>query len=376
MLGDNLMDKRTILVVDDEEIIRKTLSIHLTRENYSVIQSQGGFNIFNELNMHKYEVVISDIRMPEVSGLEILEYIKNNHEDIPVIILTGLLDVNTAIKAMKGGAADFLIKPLTKEQLLKSVQNAFFNRDLLIRNKQLEKENNEYQTLLENKVEDRTKKLHQKTLELEMAYKTLQTMNFQMVKTLAEAIEAKDKYTRGHCDRMRSLCLKIGELVGISGTEKTDLEFAAILHDLGKIGVSDYILNKPDSLKKDEVSIIREHTLIGEKILAEISSLKNVGHIIKFHHENYNGSGYPIGLKSHQIPILSRIVAVADVYDALLSNRPYRKALSIDNALVEIKNMAGTKLDPSLVQILIENNEFFNGSNDQIPSEVLIHPAF
>lgn len=370
------MDKRTILVVDDEEIIRKTLSIHLTRENYSVIQSQGGFNIFNELNMHKYEVVISDIRMPEVSGLEILEYIKNNHEDIPVIILTGLLDVNTAIKAMKGGAADFLIKPLTKEQLLKSVQNAFFNRDLLIRNKQLEKENNEYQTLLENKVEDRTKQLHQKTLELEIAYKTLQTMNFQMVKTLAEAIEAKDKYTRGHCDRMRSLCLKIGELVGISGTEKTDLEFAAILHDLGKIGVSDYILNKPDSLKKDEVSIIREHTLIGEKILAEISSLKNVGHIIKFHHENYNGSGYPIGLKAHQIPILSRIVAVADVYDALLSNRPYRKALSIDNALVEIKNMAGTKLDPSLVQILIENNEFFNGSNDQIPSEVLIHPAF
>src|SRR3990172_10641967 len=196
------MQKRPILIIDDEEIIRKTLSIHLTKGNYSVIQSAGGFGIFDELKNNNYELVISDIRMPEVNGLQILEYVKKNYDDIPVLILTGLMDLNITIDAMKMGAFDFLIKPITKEHLLNTVQNALHNRDLLIQNKKLEKENLEYRTFLENKVEERTEQLNKKTVELENAYETLQKMNFQMVKVLAEAIEAKDKYTRGHCDRM------------------------------------------------------------------------------------------------------------------------------------------------------------------------------
>ena len=175
------MEKRTILIVDDEEIIRKTLSIHLTKGNYSVIQSAGGSGIFEELKNNNYELVISDIRMPEVNGLQILEYVKKNYANIPVLILTGLMDFNITIEAMKMGAFDFLIKPITKEHLLNTVQNALHNRDLLIQNKKLEKENLEYRTILENKVEERTEQLNKKTVELENAYETLQKMNFQMV---------------------------------------------------------------------------------------------------------------------------------------------------------------------------------------------------
>jgi len=303
------MEKRTVFIIDDEEIIRKTLSIHLTKGNYSVIQSAGGSGIFEELKNNNYELVISDIRMPEVNGLQILEYVKKNYADIPVLILTGLMDLNITIEAMKMGAFDFLIKPITKEHLLNTVQNALHSRDLLIQNKKLEKENLEYRTILENKVEERTEQLNKKTVELENAYETLQKMNFQMVKVLAEAIEAKDKYTRGHCDRMRLICLKIGELLGISEEEKTDLEFAAVLHDLGKIGIADSILNKIDTLSENEFDMIKEHSLIGEKIISEISTFKNVSMIIKHHHENYDGSGYPGGLKGSHIPLLSRIIA-------------------------------------------------------------------
>jgi|SRR3989338_412687 len=353
------MQKRPIFVIDDEEIIRKTLSIHLTRGNYSVIQSAGGSGVFNELKNNNYELVISDIRMPEVNGLQILDYVKKNYDDIPVLILTGLMDLNITIEAMKMGAFDFLIKPITKEHLLNTVQNALHNRDLLIQNKHLEKENMEYRILLEKKVEMRTSQLNKKTTELENAYETLQTMNLQMVKVLAEAIEAKDKYTRGHCDRMRFICLKIGESLGISEDEKIDLEFAAILHDLGKIGVSDLILNKVDALTEQEFKIIHEHVLIGEKILYEVTTLRNVSKIIKHHHENYDGTGYPDGLKESQIPLFSRIIAVADVFDALTSNRPYRKSLTIDNAISEIKSIAGKRLDPSIAQLLISNKEYF-----------------
>lgn len=358
------MQKRPILIIDDEEIIRKTLSIHLTKGNYSVIQSAGGSGIFEELKNTNYELVISDIRMPEVNGLQILEYVKKNYDDIPVLILTGLMDLNITIDAMKMGAFDFLIKPITKEHLLNTVQNALHNRDLLIQNKKLERENMEYRTILEKKVEMRTDELNNKTIELEDAYETLQKMNFQMVKVLAEAIEAKDKYTRGHCDRMRFTCLKIGELLNISEEEKTDLEFAAVLHDLGKIGIADSILNKIDALTEKEFNMIKEHSLIGEKIISEISSFKNVSKIIKHHHENYDGSGYPDGLKDGHIPLLSRIIAVADVFDALTSNRPYRKSLSTESALTEIKNISGTKLDPTIVQHLINNKRHFHKNSD------------
>lgn len=357
------LKKRNILVIDDEEKIRKILSIHLNKENYHVITSCGGNGVFKELQQNNYEMVICDIRMPEVDGTQILKYIKEKFDDIPVVILTGFHDINTAINVLKMGAVDFLIKPIPKDQLIKVVRNAFRIRDLTIRNKQLELDNLDYQKSLEERVENRTAQLNEKTNELKKAYRTLQSMNLQMVKVLAEAIEAKDKYTRGHCERMRLICLKIGEFCNISNAEKVDLEFAAILHDLGKIGIADTILNKPDGLDEDEFDIIKEHPLIGEKILAEISTLQNVSKAIKHHHENFDGTGYPDGLKSENIPFLSRIIAVADVFDALTSNRPYRKAFSVEHAIAEMENMAGEKLDKTIVELFKSEKSIFNHHN-------------
>ncbi len=344
-------NKRTILVIDDEEKIRKVLSINLHKENYNVIQSSGGPGIFEDLHRLSYEMVVCDIRMPVVDGVQILKYIREKFDNIPVVILTGFHDMGTAINVLKMGAIDFLIKPILKDQLLKVVRNAFRIIDLTIKNKQLEQDNLNYQRSLEIRVEERTSELKEKTLALEGTNKVLQSMNLEMVKALAEAIEAKDKYTGGHCERMRIICLNIGDVYKISDKEKTDLEYAAILHDLGKIGISDTILNKPDRLNDVELSAVKEHPLIGERILSKVATLKDVSKVIKHHHENYDGTGYPDGLKCNNIPFLSRIIAVADVYDALTSNRPYRSAFSQENALVEMKKMAGTKLDDAIVEL-------------------------
>lgn len=367
--------KRTILVIDDEEKITKVLSIHLTKENYHVIKSCGGSGVFEELDRYNYEMVICDIRMPEVDGVQILKYIKEKYDDIPVVILTGFHDMDTAIHVLKLGAIDFLIKPIPKDQLIKVVSNAFRIRDLTIRNKQLEQDNLNYQKLLEKKVEERTSQLNIKTEELKKALGTLQSMNLQMVRVLAEAIEAKDKYTRGHCERMRLICLKIGDICNISEQERIDLEYAAILHDLGKIGIADTILNKPDSLDADEFEIIRTHPLIGEKILAEVETLKNVSEAIKHHHENYDGSGYPDGLERDNIPFLSRIIAVADVFDALTTNRPYRKAFSVNDALSEMENMAGEKLDQSIVDLFRSEKHFWGGNGKNGKNEKKINSS-
>ncbi len=351
------MSRRTVFIIDDEEMIRKVVSIHLHKADYNVIQSSGGADIFDELQNNDFEVVICDVSMPDVDGIKILKYIIDHFNDIPVLMLTGLVDINIAIDAMKIGASDFLLKPVKREQLCIAIQNAFQKRDLILRNKQLEKENMEYQLFLEKKVTERTKEIHEKAIELEKANNTLKSMNFQMVKVLAEAIEAKDKYTRGHCDRMRSICLILGKSLNLTSLEMTDIEYSAILHDLGKIGIVDSILNKVDTLTKEEFDIIKEHPLIGEKILSEIETLQNVSKIIKHHHENWDGSGYPDGLKGEEIPLLSRIVTVADVFDALTSNRPYRKAISADEALLEIEDIAGIKLDRTIVRFLLDKKD-------------------
>lgn len=351
------MGKRTVFIIDDEEMIRKVVSIHLCKDNYNVIQSSGGAGIFDELQQRDYEVVICDVSMPSVDGIQVLKYSREHFEDIPVLMLTGLVDINVAIDALKIGAADFLLKPVKKEQLQIAVRNAFQKRDLILRNKQLEKENQEYQLSLEQKVVERTKEIHAKALELEQAYDTLKSMNFQMVKVLAEAIEAKDKYTGGHCDRMCSLCLMLGKRLNLSDSEMTDLEYSALLHDLGKIGIADSILNKKDTLSEDEFNTIKEHPLIGEKILSRIETLRNVSTVIKHHHENWDGSGYPDCLCGEEIPLLSRIVSVADVFDALASHRSYRRAISVDEVIQVMKKMAGMKLDRSIVQLLLEQKE-------------------
>jgi response regulator RpfG family c-di-GMP phosphodiesterase len=340
--------KRTILVVDDEEAIRKFMNIHLTKEGYDVVLSSGGNGVFKALKENSYELVISDIRMPEVDGISVLKHVKESFDTIPVIMLTGLVDITVAVDVMKIGAFDYLIKPIKKENLIRTVHKALSQKDLLEKNKRLEKENLEYQLHLENKVEERTK-------ELTAAYTKLESLNIQFVNALANTIEAKDKLTHGHCSRMMELCKRLGALSDLPKEELDVLLYASTLHDLGKISVKESILNKNGPLTEEERKEMMKHPEIGENILKRISFLEPIAGVVGKHHENFDGSGYPNGLKGEEIPITARIISVADTFDAMNNTRPYRKKLAIDEVLGELKRIAGTQLDPDLVELFINN---------------------
>jgi len=350
--------KRSIFVVDDEEPIRKVLNTHLSKEGFSVIQTSGGNSVFDTLKNNSFDIVISDIRMPEVDGIRVLEFVKENFDTTPVIMLTGLTDVAVAVEVMKKGAFDFIMKPVKKEDLMAVVSRALVNRDLLERNKELEMENREYQLFLEQKVRERTRELNSKAMELQRAYGLLKSMNIQLIKVLAETIEAKDRHTSGHCNRMRSLCVELGRLAGLTPEELETIEYASLLHDLGKIGISEAVLNKEGPLTSEECIHIKAHTEIGEKILSGVPLMETVARIIVAHHEHYDGAGYPRNLKGGEIPLSARIIAVVDLYDAMSSDRPYRKGLPLETVLGEMRRVSGAQLDPELVDLFLENKVY------------------
>jgi len=350
--------RASIVVIDDEEPIRKVLHTHLVKEGFEVILSPGGPGVFETIRNSAFDLVISDIKMPVIDGIEVLEYIKKHHDTSPVIMLTGQADIDTAIEVMKKGAFDYAIKPVTKEDLLGVIGRALEHRDLLRRNKELEIENLEYRRFLEEKVEERTRELNAKACELEEAYSILKSLNIEFVNVLAETIEAKDRHTRGHCNRMRFLCVELGRLAGLDDKDMEVLEYASLLHDLGKVGVNESVLNKDGSLDDEEFDHIKSHPGIGEKILKGVSLMKPAAGIVGAHHENYDGSGYPRGLKGDEIPLCSRIIAVADLYDAMRNDRPYRKGLEIERILDEMKRVSGTQLDPALVRLFIDKKVY------------------
>ncbi len=354
--------QRNILIIDDEESIRNVLHTHLHKEGYNVIPSKGGASVFDDLKNNPFDIVISDIKMPDVDGFKVLDFVKTHYDTVPVVMLTGLSEVGVAVEVMKRGAFDYAVKPVQKKDLLVIIKKALEHRDLLERNKTLERENREYQLSLEKRVLERTMELDSKTAEVKKAYSILKSMNLQFVNVLAETIEAKDRHTRGHCNRMRFLCVELGRLAGLSEKDIEILEYASILHDLGKIGVSDFILNKNGPLDKDELYRIKEHPEIGEKILQSIPMMDTVARIIGAHHENFDGTGYPKGLKGSDIPLPARIIAVADIYDAMTSDRPYRKGLPLNVVLDEMSRVSGTQLDPDMAGLFINHRLYrFNG---------------
>jgi len=289
----------TILVADDQAANRELLEELLTPQGCKVVTVPDGAAALEELSRAQFDLVLLDVMMPQLNGFEVCEKIKNNPDTylIPVIMITALSDKQDRIEGIRVGADDFLSRPLDRTELLARV------RSLL--------------------------KLKQRTDELERAESVLFS--------LARSIEGKDPYTHGHCERLSDYSTRLGEHLGLSEDQLIALRRAGIVHDVGKIAVPDAILLKPGSLTADEWKLIREHPVVGERICAPLKSFRFVLPIIRHHHEKFDGSGYPDGLRGEEIPVTARVLQVVDVYDALTTDRPYKKAFSITDALQTMK---------------------------------------
>jgi putative two-component system response regulator len=283
-----------ILVADDNEANRDLLSDLLSPEGYQVVCAADGQQALERMTSDSVDVALLDVLMPFRTGFEVCQAIKSKPETrlIPVVLLTSLNSEADRIHGLMCGADDFLSKPVNKHELLARVHS-------LLRLKQFTDELDNAETVLFS---------------------------------LALSIEAKDPYTEGHCDRLSKYSVALGEKLGLSAELRVALRRGGLVHDIGKLSVPEIILLKPGPLTPEERKIMEQHTVIGEKICAPLRSFRHVLPIIRHHHEKWDGSGYPDGLKGEKIPLTARILQVTDIYDALTTDRPYRKALSSEKA--------------------------------------------
>jgi len=333
-----------ILIVDDEEIICNILARRLTREGYSCTTAHNGREGLNHFYKDTFSLIISDIKMPEMDGVELLKKVKAVNPNMMVIMVTAYPEIDMAVEAMRLGAYDFLIKPADLDFVVLSVKKA-------LEKKRLEEEVDTYHKNLEKLVEERTAKLQQ-------AYRTLKKAHLDSVKVLAEAIDAKDPYTRGHSDRVRRMSLNIAQQMSFTEERLEILEYGALLHDIGKIGIKDEVLQKPGSLSPEEYRYIQEHPLIGVKIVEGIEFFKNKVPMIRHHHEYFDGNGYPDGLAGEAIPLEARIITVPDAFDAMTSVRPHRRAMPLQDVLMELETGKGKQFDPKVLEIFLQEKIF------------------
>jgi putative two-component system response regulator len=292
--------KAAILVADDDELNRELLSEILIEEKYNVVCAENGDQALDAIQQNLVDLALLDVMMPGKTGYDVCRAVKSQPETrfIPVVLVTGLSRVDERIQGITCGADDFLSKPVNRQELLARTRS-------LLRIKEF-------------------------TDELENAEAVLFS--------LALSIEAKDPYTRGHCDRLSSYSVAMAERMGLPHEQRVALRRAGVVHDIGKIGVPEHVLIKSGPLTADEWIVMKQHPVIGERICAPLKSFRFVLPIIRYHHEKLDGSGYPEGLKGNQIPLTARVLQVTDIYDALTTDRPYRAAMTQEAALETMRD--------------------------------------
>lgn len=319
--------KHTILLVDDEEnnlqFLKRTL-----RSKYSILTAQNGQEALDVLSQHNDDIslVISDQRMPNMQGTEFMKILTSKNPNIIKILLTGYSDTDTIVEAINDcHLYQYILKPIDPETLTEAVNAGIKKYDL---------SNNKANALKDLK---------------ELFYKT--------IKSISSALDAKDPYTHGHSQRVTLYSLILAKELNLPATQMESIEIASLLHDIGKIGIPENILCKPGKLTNEEFEIMKLHPERGEQMILKISKLKTISDWLKNHHEKWNGTGYPSQLKGEEIPLVARIIAIADTYDAMTSTRSYRVALTHEIAIEEIKKCAGTQFDPTLAAKFVEIQE-------------------
>ena len=324
-----------ILIVDDEAEITEILA-DLLSEDYDCLRAGSAEHALAELRRNEFQLVISDITMPGMSGLEMIPHVKALSPDTVVVMISGMQTVESAIGALRLGAFDYLMKPFDLRQVEAVVKRALEHYDLVVAKQR-------YENHLEELVE-------QRTIELDRALNSLEGAYRSTLKALTAALETRDSETHGHSERVVSYSLRLGREYGLNSEEMKSLEFGSLLHDIGKIGVPDSILRKPAKLTEEEWVRMREHPLHGQQILRGIEFLQGAARVVAQHHEKWDGTGYPLGLRGEEIDINARIFSVADAFDAITSDRVYRRGKSYEAAARELDDWVGRQFDPKVVE--------------------------
>lgn len=331
-----MQDTYDILLIDDDLHILDCIRMNLADlGEYRVFTYDNARDAIATIQGKNYAVVITDVDMPGMNGLQMLEWMNQYDENIPVILITGSHDTDILMDAIHHGAHEFLKKPFSLTDLAIILKRAVEKHLLL-------KQNVLYKNHLERLVEARTYELSQTTKKLEMSY-------LNTIRAMVNAMEINDKYTHGHSERVTVISLMIGSALGLCKEEMDLLRIGALLHDLGKIGITTQILRKDQSLTDTEYNDIKLHPIKGARIVEPIGLPERIKKIILQHHEWYDGSGYPYGIDNSQIDFLSAIVSVADSFDAMISNRPYRHAIHSSKAHCEISGQRAKQFHPEVV---------------------------
>jgi putative two-component system response regulator len=324
--------RETLLVVDDEDVIRRVLREKLSREGYTCKEASDAEQAVCLLETVPVALVALDIKMPGKSGIELLQEIKSQYPDTAVIMATAVNDVDVATQCLKRGADDYICKPFNLEEVVLAVERALEKRRLQLQLR-------DYQQFLEKKVEEQ--KIEMRRLFL------------GAIDALVSALEAKDKYTGGHSRRVTAIALAIGKELHLSTRDMEELRWGSLLHDIGKIAIDEAIQNKPGKLTSEEYEHIMTHAHVGASIVGPVVNGK-ITKMIEHHHDHYDGSGLHQVIAGNNIPLEARILAVADAFDAMTSDRPYRRAMSIAEAIKEINHCADTQFDPAVVAAFLK----------------------
>lgn len=323
------------LIVDDEPSVRRSLVRMLQAQGFTCFEAGSGTEALGVLErIGEAPLVISDMRMPELDGIGLLETIRQQYPDTSVIMLTGMSETTTAVDCLHMGAADFLLKPISVAELHARVSRVLEKRALVLQNRF-------YQQHLERQVHEQAQRI--------------QELFLQGVQMLARALEAKDAYTSGHSIRVSQYAVGTAQRLGFDGVSLDGIRLGGELHDIGKIGMREAVLHKPGTLTDEEFRQITEHPALGERMLQPLAQESpDVLRIVRSHHERLDGRGFPDGLRGEKIPIEARIVAVADAFDAMTTERPYRDARQPVDAVEELRRVAGTQLDPAAVEAFVD----------------------
>jgi putative two-component system response regulator len=339
------------VVVDDEAHLRRVLMRLMQSDGFVCHEAPNGRAALEVLTRVPATLLLSDLHMPELDGMGLLHEVREHYPDTAVIMITAVADVATAVSALSVGAMDYLTKPFHLDEVRARVRQALEKRRLIL-------ENRGYQQGLEARVAEQARRI--------------EALFLASIQSLADALEVKDPYTHGHSLRVSAYSVAIAKSIGLSAEAIREISIGGHVHDLGKIGVREAVLNKPGPLTDEEYDHIMTHPTVGWRILSPLlGDVPMALNIVRWHHERYDGSGIPDGLVGDAIPMEARIVAVADTFDAMTSVRPYRPGVPLPDTLAELRRCSGAQFDPVCVAAFFDALE--SGAIDPEPEGAASH---